>query len=589
MTAQNGYYQPPLDDIQFVIERWLQAPADWQRLPVFENLDGETASLVNQAAGQFCAEVLAPLNAPGDRQGCRLENGRVHTPDGFAAAYAAYAEAAWPALALPVAVGGQGLPQLLDAVLNEMVVSANHAWAMGTGILHGACACLHAHGSAALRQSYLPQLVSGRWLATMCLTEPQAGSDLGLLRTQARPQDDGSYRLDGNKIFISGGDQDWTENIVHLVLARLPDAPAGSKGLSLFLVPARLAQADGSWLPNAVACDGLEHKMGIKGSPTCALRFEGAQGWLIGQPHQGLAAMFVMMNSARLHVGLQGLAHAESAWQLARVYAKERRQMRQQPRPAGAPAAADPIAGHPAIRRILLDLRVWTEGMRALGYWAGHLLDLAEHEPQAEARSRAHALVSLLTPVIKSFFSERGFQLASEALQVFGGYGYTQDYRIEQTLRDARVAMIYEGTNQIQAIDLLQRKVLGDGQGLALLLQAWRAEAEACSAEGLQQPFGASLASWSERLQTLTEQLRRSAEQDAGRVARSAEDYLRLLGTLCLAYVWARAARVSPADHDPLHKRQSAHYVFAHGLLDAEHWLRRVEACEQPWADVGCD
>lgn len=589
MSTQTGIYQAPLADIRFVIERWLQAPADWQRLSAFESLDGETAKLVTEAAGQFCADVLAPLNAQGDQQGCRLQDGRVRTPDGFGAAYAAFAEAGWTALALPPAAGGQGLPQLLDAVLNEMVISANHAWAMGPGILHGACACLHAHASPELRQAYLPHLVSGRWLATMCLTEPQAGSDLGLLRTQAKPQADGSYRLEGNKIFISGGDQDWTENIVHLVLARLPDAPAGSKGLSLFLAPARLAQPDGSWQSNAIVCDGLEHKMGIKGSATCAMRFEGAQGWLVGQPNQGLAAMFVMMNSARLHVGLQGLGHAETAWQLARAYASERRQMRQQPRPAGTQEAADPIAGHPAIQRILLDLRVWTEGMRALGYWAGHLLDLAEHEPQAQARAQAHALVSLLTPVIKSFFSERGFQLASDALQVFGGYGYTQDYRIEQTVRDARIAMIYEGTNQIQALDLLQRKVLADGLGLQLLLQAWQAEAQACTAAGLAQPFGDALAHWSERLQVLTQQLRLSAAQDPGRVARSAEDYLRLLGTVCLAYAWARAARVSPAQDDPLHKRQSAHYVFGHVLLDAEHWLRRVEAAEQTLPDLGLD
>ncbi len=585
MSAQASHcshYQPPLQDIRFVQQHWLGAEADWRRMPAHEALDQETADMVVEAAGRFCADVLAPLNGPADLQGCRLEEGRVRTPDGFPEAYAAFVEAGWPALACAPEAGGQGLPQLLDAALHEMLASANHGWTMYPGILHGAYACLHAHGDAHLRATYLPHIVSGRWLATMCLTEPQAGSDLGLLRSQARPRGDGSYSLDGSKIFISGGDQDMSENIVHLVLARLPDAPAGTRGLSLFLAPRGIPQDGGGFLPNAIHCDGIEKKMGIKGSATCAMRFEGAQAWLVGQPHQGLAAMFVMMNSARLHVGLQGLGHAEMAWQLARAYAAERRQMRAQPRPADAQGPADPIALQPAVQRMLADLRVWTEGMRAIAGWVAHQLDLAEQAPDAEERAQAHALASLLTPVVKSFFTERGFALASEALQVFGGYGYVHEYRIEQTLRDARIAMIYEGTNQIQALDLLQRKVpASGGAALAPQLAALREEAAACEAAGMEPGMAGALRSWSDRTEALTGALCARAAGDAPLLARCAEDYLRLVGTLCMAFAWARAARVSQPLADPALRRSkadSAAWFFAHGLLDAEHWLRRTES-----------
>ncbi len=577
-----SHYQPPLQDIRFVQQHWLGAEADWRRMPAHDALDQETADMVVEAAGRFCADVLAPLNGPADLQGCRLQEGRVRTPDGFPEAYAAFVEAGWPALACAPEAGGQGLPQLLDAALHEMLASANHGWTMYPGILHGAYACLHAHGDAHLRATYLPHIVSGRWLATMCLTEPQAGSDLGLLRSQARPRGDGSYRLDGSKIFISGGDQDMSENIVHLVLARLPDAPAGTRGLSLFLAPRGIPQDGGGFLTNAIHCDGIEKKMGIKGSATCAMRFEGAQAWLVGQPHQGLAAMFVMMNSARLHVGLQGLGHAEMAWQLARAYAVERRQMRAQPRPADAQGPADPIALQPAVQRMLADLRVWTEGMRAIAGWVAHQLDLAEQAPDAAERAQAHALASLLTPVVKSFFTERGFALASEALQVFGGYGYVHEYRIEQTLRDARIAMIYEGTNQIQALDLLQRKVAASGgAALAPLLAALREEAAACEAAGMEPGLAGALRSWSDRTEALTGALCARAAGDAPLLARCAEDYLRLVGTLCMAFAWARAARVSQPLADPALRRSkadSAAWFFAHGLLDAEHWLRRTES-----------
>ena len=579
-----SHYTPPLADMAFVIEHWLNAPADWQRIAAFEAVDADTARMVCEAAGDFCVGQLAPINSSGDVQGCIFDNGQVRTPEGFSAAYRAYVAAGWPALACDPEVGGQGLPGLLDAALNEMIASSNHGWAMYLGILHGAYACLHAHGSEALKARYLPKLVSGEWLPTMCLTEPQAGSDLGLLRTQAVPAEDGSYRISGNKIFISGGEQDWTDNIVHLVLARLPDAPPGTKGISLFLVPKHLPQADGSFTPNAVFCDGIEKKMGIKASATCAMRFEQAQGWLIGQPHRGLAAMFVMMNSARLHVGLQGLGHAEMAYQLALAYARERQQMRAVVRPVGALGAADAIVHHTPMRRILWDLRAWTEGMRALGYWCGHVIDLAAQAPDAGERTRAGALAALLTPVVKSFFTERGFQLASDALQVFGGYGYVHEYRIEQILRDSRIAMIYEGTNQIQALDLLQRKVLSGPDGLAPLLEVFAAEAALPSAHA------ASLQSWCDTLAQATHALAQDAAQDAELPARAAEDYLRLVGTVALAYTWCRAARVAQA-LDPAHpahtqKREGARYFFDYVLPGAAHWLRLVQAARHPVAPV---
>ncbi|MDO4705463.1 MAG: acyl-CoA dehydrogenase family protein [Comamonadaceae bacterium] len=583
MSAQALLYQPPLQDMHFVIEHWLDAPAHWRRMPAFQAIDGETLALSTQAMGRFCTQVLAPLNHPGDAQGCTLQDGRVRTPEGFAAAYQTFVQDGWPTLACDPAWGGQGLPQLWDAVLHEMLPAANHAWAMYPGLLHGAYACLRAHASDELRQAYLPHIVSGRWLATMCLTEPQAGSDLGLLRTQALPHGDGSFTLHGQKIFITGGDQDMSENIVHLVLARLPDAPAGSKGLSLFLVPHRLG--DDLKQANGVFCDGIEKKMGIKGSATCALRFEHARGWLIGQPNKGLAAMFVMMNSARLHVGLQGLGHTQMACQLAHAYAAERRQMRAQPRPGGTQEAADPIALHPPVQRILLDLRVWSEGMRAIAYWAAHQLDIAEHAPDEAERAQARAQAALLTPIIKSLFTERGFALASDALQVFGGYGYIHEYGIEQTVRDSRIPMIYEGTNQIQALDLLQRKALASPDALAPLLEVFDQEAAASASQPQAAPLAQALRHWCDKLQALTHTLHeRAAQPDGpGAIATAAEDYLRLAGLVCLAWAWTRSARIAatqPAVPPQLAqaKQASASHFLHHILPEAAYRLHRIEA-----------
>ncbi|MCX2888491.1 acyl-CoA dehydrogenase family protein [Pseudomonas sp. DCB_BI] len=566
-------WKAPLPDMQFVLQHWLRADQAWQAMPPYAEFDLDLAGQVLEEAARFSEQVLAPLNATGDRQGCRLDAGKVRTPDGFPAAYRAYVQGGWPALACAPDLGGQGLPQVLDAALQEMLFASNHGWAMYTGIAHGAYLCLKTHASEQLQARFLPGIVSGATLPTMCLTEPQAGSDLGLLRCRAEPMGDGRYAVTGNKLFISGGDHDLTDDILHLVLARLPGAPAGSRGLSLLLVPKRLE--DGQ--PNAVYCDGLEHKLGIRGSATCALRFDGASGWLVGQAHGGLEAMFVMMNSARLHVGLQGLAHAEAAWQYARDYALERRQMNAPGQPKGQ---ADPIHLHPAMRRVLLELRVRSEGMRALGYWTAHWLDIAGTSADVAERAKAATLAALLTPVVKAAFTEQGFHLASKALQVFGGYGYTCEFAIEQTLRDSRIAMIYEGTNEVQANDLLLRKVLGDGgEGFALLLGELRKEKGAGRA-------AAALRRVCDTLAAVLAKVMLNAADDPEYPYRAAGDFLQLCATALQAYAWARTERciqALPADAPQrLTKQESANFFVSYLLPDLDRQVAAVEAAAAP-------
>ena len=554
-------YEAPLRTMRFVIEEVLAAPRQWAAIPSFADLDAETAAEVLIQAGRFASQVLLPLNAVGDRQGCRLEGGRVRTPDGFPAAWRAFVEGGWPALACDSEWGGQGLPQLLNAALFEMLVAANHAWTMYPGLLHGAYETIAAHASDELKARYLPRIVSGEWLAAMALTEPQAGSDLGLVRTRAEPRADGTLAVSGSKIFISGGDHDLSDNIVHLVLCRLSDpaqgeAPAGTKGLSLVLVPTVLP--DGT--RNTLGADGLEHKMGIHGSATCAMRYDGATGWLVGQPHRGLSAMFLMMNAARLHVALQGLGHAEIATQNARRYAAERVQF------GGA------IDRHPAMRRTLLDGQAMVEGLRVLMYRAAMRLDEAEHLPDAARRAAAAAEASLLTPVLKAFGTAQGFARASAALQVWGGYGYIADYGIEQTLRDARIAMIYEGTNEIQAIDLLQRKVLGrDAAAFEALLQ------------DLERDAGAALAGQVAAARAAWAAVRSRAEADPSAPLQVADDFLAGVAHLLLAWAWqemARAARRCNGDDKAWLAEREA--VAEHGtawlLPQADvHWRRVCE------------
>lgn len=567
-------YSAPLRDMRFVIEEWLQAPVAWADIERFSHLDAELAWQVLEEAAKFASGELSPINAIGDREGCTWKDGEVRTPSGFADVYARYVEGGWPSLACEVEDGGQGLPQLIDAALNEMLFSANHAWAMYTGIVHGAYACLKAHGSEKLRAVYLPQIVSGASLPTMCLTEPQAGSDVGLLRTKAEHQEDGSYTITGNKIFISGAEHDLTPNILHLVLARVPDAPAGSRGISLFLVP-KLYEEGGMEKRNAVRCVGIEHKMGIHGSPTCSVAFEGAKGWLVGAENSGLAAMFVMMNSARLHVGLQGLGHSQRALQEAQSYAAERLQMRSPGRPEGvSPTPVDPIAFHPAMRRKLMELRAMTEGMRTVGYWAAHLLDVAVSTADGQGK-RLERQASLLTPVIKAFFSEQGFRLASEAVQIHGGYGYIQEYPVEQILRDSRVVMLYEGTNEIQANDLLVRKILGDGAVnfndlIGLIVHEANDESHKISG------FGVALHGYCMRTLGAVEGLLGSQDQE--RPYRIAPDFLKLVGLLLMGYAWARTWRIAASKEGDFYrsKLEVAQYYFDYLLPEAELRLRLI-------------
>lgn len=548
-------YRAPVADMLHLMTRALDAPRSWAAIPAFADLDVDTAREIVGQAARFAGEVLAPINRSGDLAGCRWSADGVTTPPGYAEAYAAFVAGGWPSLSSAPEAGGQGLPQLLNAALFEMLAGANHAWTMYPGLLHGAYEVLKAHAGSELRERYLAKVTSGEWLSTMCLTEPQAGSDLGLVRTRADLAGGGDaangapVTVSGNKVFISGGDHDLSDNIVHLVLCRLADAPAGSKGLSLAIVPKILP--DGR--RNAVFCDGIEKKMGIKGSATCQMRFERAEGWLIGEPNRGLAAMFLMMNAARLHVGLQGLGHLEAATQNAWAYARERVQMRAAKRPAGAPAgvdraAADPIAWHPAVRRTLLTLQARTDACRLLAYWTALLLDEHEQHPDPQRRALAGGHVALLTPIAKALFTDLGHRSADEALQVWGGYGYVHEFGIEQTVRDSRIAMIYEGTNEIQAIDLVQRKLLDDGGARSDALIAELAEEAAmCRADVTLQPFADALAEQLEQWREVRALLQDGARDDPEWPLRAADDLLHGIGHALMAWAWARIARTAPA------------------------------------------
>lgn len=572
-------YEPPLRDIRFVFDELLKLPERWASLPAFAELDADTAQQVVEQAGRFAAEVIAPLNTVGDLEGCTLKDGAVSTPRGFREAYRAFVEAGWPSLACVPEAGGQGLPQSLNAVLYEMLISANHAWSMYPGLLHGAYESLLAHATPELKAQYLPKIVSGEWLSTMCLTEAHAGTDLGLLKTRAEAQADGSFRVHGTKIFISGGEHDLTDNIVHMVLARIAGAPAGTKGLSLFLVPKVLPGGR----RNALRCDGLEKKMGIKGSATCVMGFEGATGWLVGEAQRGLAAMFVMMNAARLHVGLQGVGHAESAYQNSLRYALDRLQMRAPQRPGERRGEeADPIVLHPAVRHNLLRQRALLEGGRVLAYETAHLIDVAERHPEEAARRTAHDEVSLLTPIVKAFLTDNGFASAQAAQQVYGGHGYIHEFGIEQCVRDSRISRIYEGTNEIQAIDLLLRKVLPDGGGKLFALLARLQAALPASASA------ARVSPWLARWREATEEISRLSAHDTELPYRVADDYLRLAGLVLLAQGWVRAEAAAEGQDSGFHaaKLDTARYYVDHVLPEAELCLARIRAGQNPLPQI---
>ncbi len=584
-------YTPPLRDLKFVMHELLEAVPRLQRLPRHADLDAATADAVLEEAGKFASEVLAPLNPVGDAQGCKLDPAThaVRTPDGFKDAYAAFVEGGWPSMICDPAFGGQGLPLLLNQCLFEMLNSANQAWTMYPGLSHGAYACLLTHGTPEQQALYLPHLVKGDWTGTMCLTEPQCGTDLGLLRTRAEPQADGSYRLTGQKIFISAGEQDLTDNIVHLVLARLPDAPHGSKGISLFVVPKFIPKADGGLgARNPITCGALEHKMGIHGNATCQMNLDGATGWLVGQPNKGLAAMFVMMNAARLGVGNQSLGLTEVAYQNAAAYAKERLQMRALSGPKAPDKPADPIIVHPDVRKMLLTARAYAEGGRALAMYCALLLDEEHGADDADAQRDAADLVALLTPIVKAFLTDNGWIATSQCLQVFGGHGYIREWGMEQFLRDARINLIYEGTNTVQALDLLGRKVLADNG--AKLKKFGKLVAAFIDEEGVNeamQEFVNPLADLGDKVTKLSTELGMKALANPDEVGAAATDYLRVCGHLVFAYFWARMAKIALAkldSGDPFYaaKLATARFYFAKLLPETAGLIRSARSGVQP-------
>ena len=534
-------YLPPTDDMHFILHQVLNAPEQLQALPAHAETDAELMRQVVEEAGKFVGEVISPLNRDGDEIGALWKAGSVTTPPGFREAYQAFWQAGWPALSAATEDGGQGLPTVLEAMLYEMLSAANHGWTMAPGLLHGAYECLKHHGSDALKAAYLEKVATGEWLATMCLTEPHAGSDLGLVRTKALPIADSRYALNGTKIFISGGEHDLSDNIVHLVLARLPESPPGPKGLSLFLVPK--FYEDGS--RSLVVCERIEEKMGLHGSPTCVMCFDDAPGWLIGEAGKGLNAMFVMMNAARLHVGLQGIGLLEAAWQKADAYAKERRQMRAPG--SGSPAGqADPIENHPAVRRLLDAQRAWIDAGRVVAYRTALEIDTLKHGADPVQKAAANRWCALVTPILKAAWTDQAFTGASACLQVFGGHGYVREWGIEQHVRDARVAMIYEGTNEIQAIDLLVRKVLPDGaQSLLTLLDELLTDLPESAHNGA---TAAALRQFAAFTRNSLIPRTQAADASTDLPYWLADDFLRALALLLMAWAWERIADTPGAE-----------------------------------------
>ncbi len=540
-------YHAPLRDMRFVLHELLEVEREFASLPGFEETNAELTDAILEEAAKLCEQVIFPTNRTGDEEGCVFDSGEVRTPSGFRAAYDALVEGGWPALACDPVYGGQGLPETLKFCVEEMLCSANVAFSLYPGLTHGAYRALLAHGTDELKAKFLPKMVQGTWTGSMCLTESHSGSDLSILRTRAVPQGDDTYRITGTKIFITSGEHDLSENIIHLVLARLPDAPLGTKGISLFLVPKFLLNTDGTLgQRNGVHCGALERKMGIKGSSTCVLNFEDAEGYLVGEPHHGLPAMFTMMNHDRLTIGIQGLGLAEVAYQSATEYARERLQGRSSSGPKAPDKEADPILVHPDVRRMLLKARAYNEGGRALASWIALKIDIAHRHPDPAKREEADDLVALLTPVIKAFFTDYGSEACNECLQVLGGHGYITEWGMEQFVRDARIAQIYEGTNGIQALDLVRRKIfMHNGR----LTQRYLATLEAFlddnqgdpAMESVLAPLGSAFAT----LQATTAWLKAEAKRDPEALGSAASDYLRLLALVTLAYLWARIAKVA--------------------------------------------
>jgi alkylation response protein AidB-like acyl-CoA dehydrogenase len=539
-------FKAPIRDFQFLLNDYLNL-SQYSDIQGFSDVGEDFISPILEAAASLCEEVLFPLNQVGDRVGLKYDDGKVNMPDGFREAYKTYIDGGWTGFTCDSEYGGQGLPEVLNMPLMEMVCSANLSFGLTPGLSHGAYNAINQHASDALKSKYLPKIVSGEWSGVMCLTEPQAGTDLGLVRTKAMPNGDGSFAITGNKIFISSGEHDLTENIIHLVLARLPDAPSGTKGISLFLVPKILVNDDGSLgVRNKFICAGLEHKMGIHASPTCQMAYDGAVGWLVGEPHKGMKAMFTMMNAARLYVGVQGLGIGEIAYQNALAYARERLQSRAITGVKELNKPADYIISHPDVRRMLLTMRAFTEGARALALEMALKIDISRRHVDVNMREEADDFVQLLTPVVKSYLTDGGFETASLAMQVFGGYGYIADYGVEQFLRDSRITMIYEGTNGIQALDLVGRKLsFSAGRYLRVFFHPVDKFISKNRENPLLAEFIKPLAKNVEYLQQATMYLAGAGLKNLDDMAAGAVEYQKMFALVAMANVWAKQAQIA--------------------------------------------
>ena len=581
-------YKAPLENMKFVLHEVLNA----EQLAGLPGYDSATSDLVNQIleeGAKVCEEVLFPLNQSGDQEGCLYDSGLVKTPSGFKNAYQLFREGGWTALAADPKYGGMGMPHLLNFALMEMICSADMSFGMYPGLSEGAYRAIRLHGSDEIKNIYLPKLVSGEWSGTMCLTESHCGTDLGLIRTRAVPSEGGSYKITGTKIFISAGEHDLTENIIHLVLARLPDAPEGVKGISLFVVPKFLPD---TMAANHVMCGAIEHKMGIKASATCVMNFDDSQGWLIGEAHKGLKAMFTMMNTARLGVGMQGLGLAEVSWQNALAYAEDRLQMRALDGVKAPDKPADPIIVHPDVRRMLLTSKAFCEGARALSFWIGMNLDISHAHPDAKLRQEADDLVALMTPILKAYQTDMGFDVANLAIQVHGGHGYIREYGVEQYARDARITQIYEGTNGIQALDLVGRKMsVGMGRLLRQFFHPVSKFIEDNQSQENLQEFIFPLAKSFAKLQQATATIAQKGLKDPNEAAAASSDYLRMFALVAMGYMWARMAKIATEklaegslERSPFYtgKIKTARFFFEKMLPETEGRFRMIMAGAGP-------
>ncbi len=576
-------YKAPLRDMRFVLNEVFNVAEQWAQLPgLAEVVDADTAMSVLEEAGKVNAKTIAPLSRAADEEGCRWDNGAVSTPAGFIEAYNTYAEGGWVGVGGDPVFGGMGMPKAISAQVEEMVNASSLAFGLYPMLTAGACLSINAHASEALKAKYLPNMYAGVWAGSMCLTEPHAGTDLGIIRTKAEPQADGSYKVSGTKIFITGGEHDLTENIIHLVLAKLPDAPAGPKGISLFLVPKFLVNEDGSLgARNPATCGSIEHKMGIQASATCVMNFDEAVGYIVGEPNKGLAAMFTMMNYERLGVGIQGLASAERSYQNAVEYARDRLQSRAPTGPHAKDKAADPIIVHPDVRRMLLTMKAQIEGGRAFSTYVAMQLDSAKYSEDAAVRKRSEELVALLTPVAKAFLTDLGLESTVHGQQVFGGHGYIREWGQEQLVRDVRITQIYEGTNGIQALDLMGRKVVASGGAYYRLFSDEIRQFIASAGSELDE-FAKPLAASLDQLDGLTEWVLEQAKGNPNEIGAASVEYLHAFGYVAYAYMWALMARAAKAGEGDeafySGKLGTARFYFARLLPRVDSLVASVKA-----------